>query len=109
MDAADVLMDLVGKLPAEESDRGMTAVTSIYEACSFQDITGQRITKVVNTLKVIEQRVDQMIGSASGAGYVASVPLPVEEPTGDQALLNGPQLPGKGRTQEEIDALLGFD
>ena len=29
----------------------------IFEACSFQDITGQRIAKVVETLEHIEQRV----------------------------------------------------
>ena len=29
----------------------------IFEACSFQDITGQRIAKVVETLQHIEQRV----------------------------------------------------
>ncbi len=120
MDSADILMDLVGKLPAEDSDRGMIAVTSIYEACSFQDITGQRITKVVNTLKVIEQRIDQMIGSTGAniekAAY-ASLALETAEddalsstgaPADDKALLNGPALPGKGKTQEEIDALLGF-
>ena len=29
----------------------------IFEACSFQDITGQRIAQVVETLQHIEQRV----------------------------------------------------
>ncbi len=31
----------------------------IFEACSFQDITGQRIAKVVETLQHIEQRVSR--------------------------------------------------
>ena len=39
------------------------AVTRIYEACSFQDITGQRITKVVTTLKVIEEKVAHIIST----------------------------------------------
>ncbi len=36
-------------------------MTKIYEACSFQDITGQRITKVVTTLKLIEAKVAQIM------------------------------------------------
>jgi chemotaxis protein CheZ len=116
MDAADVLMDIAGRLPPEDADRAMNAVTSIFEACSFQDITGQRITKVVNTLKVIERRVDQMICSSGLESFDASAfvgdMLPAadsaqDEPT-DRDLLNGPALPGQAKTQEEIDALLGF-
>ena len=30
---------------------------SVFEACSFQDLTGQRIAKVIETLKQIETRV----------------------------------------------------
>ena len=33
------------------------ACMRIFEACSFQDITGQRITKVVSTLTYIEERL----------------------------------------------------
>ena len=37
-------------------DKSMEAV----EACSFQDLTGQRITKVVGTMKFVEERVNAM-------------------------------------------------
>lgn len=37
------------------------AVTRIFEASNFQDLTGQRITKVVNTLKDVEAGVSHMI------------------------------------------------
>ncbi len=30
------------------------------EACSFQDLTGQRITKVVGSMKFVEKRVNAM-------------------------------------------------
>ena len=46
---------LSGELAAKLTD----VTTRIYEACSFQDITGQRITKVVGALKVIETKVAQ--------------------------------------------------
>jgi chemotaxis protein CheZ len=112
MDAAEIVSGVADKIDAEGSGKLMDAVTSIYEACSFQDITGQRITKVVNTLKVIESRIDQMIFSAGAAGEAAAIaPISVEQPPhalSDSELLNGPALPGQGRSQEEIDALLGF-
>ena len=33
----------------------------IFTACSFQDLTGQRTTKVINVLRYIEQRIGSMI------------------------------------------------
>ena len=42
------------------------ATTRIYEACSFQDITGQRITKVVATLKTIEAKVAGIVSTFGG-------------------------------------------
>jgi chemotaxis protein CheZ len=33
----------------------------LFEACSFQDITGQRITKVVRSLTYVETRVNKLI------------------------------------------------
>ena len=50
------------------------ATTRIYEACSFQDITGQRITKVVATLKTIEAKVAGIVATFGGR------PVPVEVP-----------------------------
>jgi len=78
----------------------------IFTACSFQDITGQRITKVVRSLKFVEERVNALIGmwgrdalaAADGAGD-----KPVDA---DAALLNGPQLAGQGVSQDDVDRLL---
>ncbi|WP_417804566.1 hypothetical protein [Thalassospira lucentensis] len=36
-------------------------VVKVFESCNFQDLTGQRITKVVNTMKYIEERVTRVI------------------------------------------------
>ena len=35
-------------------------VVQIFEACNFQDLTGQRIGKVVSTLKFIEEHINRM-------------------------------------------------
>ena len=109
MDAAEVLTNVTAALEPAAADQAMTAITSIYEACTFQDITGQRITKVVKTLKVIQERLDQMIHAAGAEAGPHTAPVtPKRE--GDAALLNGPALPGGGKNQDEIDALLAsFD
>lgn len=111
MDSCDVVMEKAGTTDQAES---ITAeVMKIYEACSFQDITGQRITKVVTTLKEIEQKVGNLVRVLSesmpglGDGADESVAAPA---AGDEALLNGPQMPDKAITQDDIDALLAeFD
>lgn len=80
-------------------------VTKIFESCNFQDITGQRINKVVQTLQFIEDRVHNMI-SIWGPEAFEDLPLPDEVPdTADTDLLNGPQLDGEGISQDDIDKL----
>jgi len=77
--------------------------TRIFEACSFQDITGQRITKVVKTLKQIEAKVGDLVQAFGDA----PPPAPGAKPAGNDeaALLNGPQLPQNAVSQSDIDAL----
>jgi chemotaxis protein CheZ len=97
-----VAAELTGELAAQLQE----ATTRIYEACSFQDITGQRITKVVATLKTIDVKVAQMVAtfSATRAAGAAEGDHP------ERALLNGPQLPAEAMDQSDIDKLLAsFD
>jgi len=112
LDVCETLEGLQSRVPAEEGAVLADAVTRIYEACSFQDITGQRIAKVVTALKAIETRV-----AAVTARFVGAVPpLAAEEPsaadqrTEGQRLANGPQLPMAASSQADIDRLLAsFD
>ena len=114
LDAAEKIEGIASNLVAAnlEVEPGMQiadAVTRIYEACNFQDITGQRISKVVNALKTIETKIESLV---SAVGGVASIPVDGESAgaASDADLLNGPQLPANAKTQEEIDALLNsFD
>lgn len=110
LDSCEVLEGLQPRLGAEDAAALSGAVTRIYEACSFQDITGQRISKVVNALKAIEQRVAAATARFSGE---ASAPPPAGGAvpmTEGEALANGPQLPTAASSQEEIDRLLAsFD
>lgn len=76
----------------------------IFEACSFQDITGQRVNKITKSLIYVEQRVNAIV-SIWGEGALDSVVVAAIEKSEDEKLLNGPQLEGKGLSQSEIDAL----
>ncbi len=77
---------------------------AIFEACSFQDITGQRVGKITKSLGYVEQRVDSIV-SIWGEAHLQDVDVKKEEKSDDEKLLNGPQLEGKGLSQDEIDAL----
>ena len=80
------------------------ATSRIYEACSFQDITGQRITKVVTTLKAIEQKVAHIVGTF--APYVVAGRQAGDPVASAADLLHGPQLPAHAMDQSDIDKLL---
>ena len=80
----------------------------IFEACNFQDITGQRISKVVRVLKFIEAHVASMLKIWEGVeGFSSPEPHPSDQRTGEEALLNGPALDGETNvvSQDDIDSL----
>ena len=78
----------------------------IFTACSFQDITGQRITKVVRSLKFVEERVNALIGMWGRDALAAAESGGDKPKDADAALLNGPQLTGHGVSQDDVDRLL---
>jgi len=81
--------------------------THIFENCNFQDITGQRITKVVNTMEFIDQRIRRMMDIWGGdpAFQDARNNLEAPRPVGGETL-HGPAIGGDGSIgQDEIDAL----
>jgi chemotaxis protein CheZ len=79
----------------------------IFEACAFQDITGQRIAKVLESLTQLEKRLGRF-ASAVNARDAEDAPDPEEalrQARREVLLLNGPQLDGKGVAQHEIDEM----
>ena len=85
-------------------------VLSIYEACNFQDITGQRITKVVEALRFVSERTDRMIEIWGGMDSFEGVEVtPADTREGDDRLKNGPSLETDEdvASQDDIDALFG--
>ncbi len=108
MDAADAIQDAAGHIDnAEASSKIMDNTMKIYDACSFQDITGQRINKVLRTLEQVEYRVMNLIKLFGG-----NLPEGYEVPEGlkkgdrpDEALMRGPQLAKDTPSQDDIDKL----
>ncbi len=83
-------------------------VVSIFEACNFQDLTGQRISKVMTTMKFIEHHINVMMDIWGGVDAIKQhAPAIIDTRVGDARLLNGP----KGideldhASQDDIDAM----
>ena len=109
MDAAEEIMS-ADPASEEYGDAVSDACMRIFEACSFQDITGQRITKVVSTLTYIEERLHGLqdawgpdIADADGEAPASGAE---DDTRPDADLLNGPALDGEGIEQDRVDDLL---
>lgn len=106
--AGDLAAALETQQNREEAGDIQERVVKIFEACNFQDLTGQRITKVVNAFRFIEERVDAMMAIWGGIESFQDVePAAVPPVEGDEALLNGPALETDAdvASQDDIDAL----
>jgi chemotaxis protein CheZ len=108
MDAADKIQEAISSLnDPKVSQVIMDQTMKLYDACSFQDITGQRINKVLKTLEQVEERVVTLVALFGGKlpeGY--EVPEhAVKHMRPDEHLLHGPQLGADMPSQEEIDKL----
>jgi len=108
MDSCEAIQGLA----SDCGDTGNTIIdetNKIFEACSFQDITGQRISKVVKTLKDIETSVDDLL-NLFGPVDKSKVGELTDDRDDDEKLKNGPQMAGQGVSQDDIDKLLAeFD
>ena len=109
LDAAEELEALGSTLDGPHADKITEVTTKIYEASNFQDITGQRITKVVSTLRYIENRITALSAALGGGvdddrdGRERS--RASNAPVAEASIMNGPQLPGAGNSQDDIDRL----
>ncbi len=104
LESCEMLDEVTATLSGDPATKLQAATTKIYEACSFQDITGQRITKVVTTLKTIEEKVAHIISTFGPSTAVTKAAT--DRVATDADLLNGPQLPAHAMDQSDIDKLL---
>ncbi|NQV82808.1 MAG: protein phosphatase CheZ [Rhodospirillales bacterium] len=110
-----IVSEIRGKIPEGDPDDigphidklefiGMELMT----ACSFQDITGQRITKVVNSLNYIEEHLQKMIeiwNIEHGTANLQEMARPKGDERQDKELLHGPQSDDAAMGQDDIDAM----
>ncbi|MET7247838.1 chemotaxis protein [Methylobacterium sp. EM32] len=106
---ASVLRSTGGLKDRSDVDAILERTVVLYEACNFQDLTGQRISKIVSVLKFVEDHIDRMIEAWGGLEAFKDL---IGQPAGvsvddESSLLNGPKLdedPGHV-DQTDIDAL----
>jgi chemotaxis protein CheZ len=104
LESCEMLDEVGSSISGEPAMKLQDATTKIYEACSFQDITGQRITKVVTTLKTIEEKVAHII--TTFGPNLTHATAAAGAATDKDHLLNGPQLPEHAMDQSDIDKLM---
>lgn len=115
LDAAEQIQTIAEDVAEPAQTKLIELVTGIFEASNFQDITGQRISKVVRALKHIESKISVLVSAlgeevqrareqaADSSGETAAK-------QNDKELLNGPQMPDNAIDQDEIDRLMeSFD
>jgi len=75
-------------------------------ACSFQDLTGQRLRKVVQLIEMLETRLKAMVSlwDESELERYRDAPKPRDEIS---ALTNGPATPEFAQGQDQIDNVMG--
>jgi len=92
MEAAEAIADWLhaGARDAESTAAMAEKVNTIFEACSFQDVTGQRIRKAIQHL----QQVEEMLTDLS--------PLPEPEPASPEVEATPSEM-----SQDAVDAMFG--
>ena len=107
MECAEALMGADASDPAAYKALVDEKMMVIFEACSFQDITGQRIAKVVETLQHIEERVSRfadVMQAKDIKGFLTDEERERAERK-EKFLLHGPQLAGGGVDQSAVDEM----
>ena len=107
MECAEALMSADASDPAAYKALVDAKMLTIFEACSFQDITGQRIAKVVETLQHIEERVSRfadVMNAKDIDGFLTEHERARAERK-EKFLLHGPQLAGGGVDQAKVDEM----
>lgn len=112
--SAEIIDDCARALASaltDEYHHGLTQdlqdhVVRIYEACNFQDLSGQRIGKVIAILMMVEERLAAMVERFSSTTE-SKRPVAAGTSSSGGELINGPRLDGASghASQQDIDAM----
>lgn len=101
LDVSDEISELSSRVSDPEIKSAlMIKATRILELCNFQDLTGQRIQKIVHHLSEIESIMFKMLHALRPDSKLRT--RVVSE---DELLINGPQGESKSPSQSDIDDL----
>ncbi|GAB4225965.1 MAG: hypothetical protein Kow0032_02790 [Methyloligellaceae bacterium] len=110
MECAEAIMEADASDPQAYMEAVNAQVMQIFEACAFQDITGQRISKARENLDSIGTRVSRFASALGTERDEVVAPASEAEKAREERkrklILNGPAAEGEGVNQDEIDALL---
>lgn len=132
LEAAEKIQEVLWTLREEGANETQcdiieSKIIDVYTACSFQDLTGQRSSKVVRLVGYVEKRVSAMMDILGLSSKEGDVPAPSKaeasskdndesqaaeayqegDARSDAHLLHGPALEGEGIEQDDVDALFG--
>lgn len=94
LDSAEKIQDIAATLENKAlAEKIGTEIVRIFEACNFQDLTGQRVRKITSALIFIEKTVGSVISTKA------------KEAKKEESLENGPQAKSCAPSQEDIDKL----
>ena len=108
MERAEAVMSAEISDPAAYKAFVNSRLIAVVEACSFQDLTGQRIAKVAEMLGQIEQRIARfsIATRVSDAEGLNSEHEAAAAGRKHRLMLNGPAAKGEGNGQVDVDFLL---
>ena len=115
--AADQILNVAESMLSLDPSDGTYAdainqsVMAILEACSFQDLTGQRASRIADSLDVTSGQIETL-SEVFGAGHdEASGPLPLtgKDQWREDNLLHGPQNGNESISQESVDEAFSQD
>ena len=106
LDAAEAIEALAAESNEATTEKLTGIATKIYEASNFQDLTGQRISKVINILDHIEGKIGEL-EAAFGHENVCSLERDVTVRVDRDGIeLHGPQRVEETNAQDDIDRLM---
>lgn len=109
LESCEKIQEVAAQFDAEAQALVVNEVTKIFEACNFQDLTGQRISKVVKTLIRIDNKINAMLlAFGDGSANIDKAKLAKDLDQTDRErdlLLHGPQLTKDAIAQDDVDRL----
>jgi chemotaxis protein CheZ len=102
MEAAEAIQEWISAGPRDpDSIQSLaTRVNAIFEACSFQDVTGQRIRRAIQHLQQVETMLERFLPGDAPAPAAPKLVVPTQIAT------VAPAKSSADLAQAEIDALL---